>query len=442
MAKGLAMSVMHAEHHILDDWTPLTSPPQKLILHEDALQGFAGEFVHEATKNSEAAPVAVLLTFLARFGCEVFNPIHQTPYFQIGESRHFSRLFIAICGQTAKARKGTSAKPVERLFTFTDTGTQYKGVQISPGPLSSGEGLIYAMRDEKSEYNQETQSTKFIDTGASDKRLFVLDEELAAALKVTKREGNTLSTVLRGLWDNGNAAPITKGNRISTTNAHVCVVAHITKDELSSSLQNIELLNGFGNRFLWALVHRSKLVALPMAIPTDTFDLLQTKLLSCLNHGKQSKELVFANETKEIWCEIYPHLSRDKPGLVGAVTDRAEAQTARLALIYALLDKNNTIEPRHLHSAIAVWQYCENSAKSIFGGRGEQQLDDKILSFLQSKNLTTTEINNLLGRNLKSIEIRASLEKLISAGLVKFNKIETSGRPVVIFSLSSYEKTN
>lgn len=433
------MYSIQTKSNMLDDWMPTASLPTKILLHHNALEGFAGEFVYEATKNSEASPTAVLLTFLARFGCEVFNPHNQAPYFQIGESKHFSRLFVAICGQTAKARKGTSAKPVERLFTFNHTKDM---IQVSPGPLSSGEGLIYAVRDEKIEYDNDKQSSKIVDAGATDKRLFVLDEELASALKVTKREGNTLSTVLRGLWDNGSASPITKSNRISTTHAHVCIVAHITKDELSFSLQNIELLNGFGNRFLWALVHRSKLVALPTAIPANVFNSLQSKLLDCLHYGRMLKELIFDTETQELWCNIYPHLSRDKPGLIGAVTDRAEAQTARLALIYALLDKQSIIEPKHLHSALAVWQYCEDSAKIIFSGRGEQQLDDKILSFLQAKNLTTTEINNHLGRNTKSSDIKSSLERLINAGLVKFEKRETSGRPVNVFSLNNtYEIT-
>lgn len=385
-----------------DEWIPKAQPTNRLVLDEKALSGLAGEFVYEATRHSEASLTAVLMTFLSRFGCEVYNPTTQAPFLQIGESRHYPRLFVAICGQTAKARKGTSAKPVERLFTFQNKS--YKKIQTSPGPLSSGEGLIYAVRDPAFMYDENSSAEKITDSGSPDKRLFVLDEELAAALKVTKREGNTLSTVIRGLWDNGCASPITKGNRISTTNAHVCIVAHITKDELASSLQNVELLNGFGNRFLWALVHRSKLVPLPQAIPEDRFNYLQQKVLDCINYSKTKKEFVFSNDTKEVWCELYPYLSRDKAGLIGAVTDRAEAQTARLALIYALLNKESRIEPKHLYSALAVWNYCEESAKHIFSGRGEHQLDDKLLHFLTNNTLTLTEISSLLKRNVASTE--------------------------------------
>src|SRR5690348_3327012 len=45
-------------------------------------------------------------------------------------------------------------------------------------------------------------------------------------------------------------------------------------------------------------------------------------------------------ESRLIWREVYPELSEGKPGLLGAVTSRAEAQTMRLACIYALLDSS------------------------------------------------------------------------------------------------------
>ena len=224
-----------------EDWKPDSSDRISIEMEPEAYSGFAGQFVEEAVRNSEASPVAVLLTFLARFGCEVFNPKTLGPYYEIGDTKHYPRLFVAICGQTAKARKGTSAKPVERLLDFPST-LYTSSIQVSPGPLSSGEGLIYAVRDKRKELDPVSGEMKVIDNGALDKRLFVLDEELAGALTVTKKEGNTLSSVLRGFWDNGSARPMTKTNRISSTSAHVCIVAHITKGELETHLQNVELL--------------------------------------------------------------------------------------------------------------------------------------------------------------------------------------------------------
>lgn len=47
-----------------------------------------------------------------------------------------------------------------------------------------------------------------VDPGVDDKRLFVLDEEFASALNCAKSEDNTLSTIIRSMWDSGNLDPL------------------------------------------------------------------------------------------------------------------------------------------------------------------------------------------------------------------------------------------
>ena len=109
---------------------------------------------------------------------------------------------------------------MRRLFEFgllrveAGEGMFHNPARTSPGPLSSGEGLIYAVRDrEKDEHS-----------GADDKRLFVQDEEFAAALKSMMRKGNVLSTIIRTAFDHGNLEPLTKHDRIKATGAHLGIV--------------------------------------------------------------------------------------------------------------------------------------------------------------------------------------------------------------------------
>ena len=64
----------------------------------------------------------------------------------------------------------------------------------------------------------------------------------------------------------------------------------------------------------------------------------------------------------KVWAEAYAELSADRPGLLGAVTARAEAQVIRLSLIFALLDSKDQIDTVHLEAAMAVWAYCDQSA--------------------------------------------------------------------------------
>ena len=52
----------------------------------------------------------------------------------------------------------------------------------SPGPFSSGEGIIYAVRDAMEKWDEKKGEMVTADPGIVDKRLFVLDEEFAGAL--------------------------------------------------------------------------------------------------------------------------------------------------------------------------------------------------------------------------------------------------------------------
>jgi hypothetical protein len=71
------------------------------------------------------------------------------------------------------------------------------------------------------------------------------------------------------------------------------------------------------------------------------------------------------------------------PGLLGAITGRAEAQTVRLALLYALLDQAPTIAQIHLEAALALWTFCEASARYVFGDLLGDPIADTILRALR-----------------------------------------------------------
>jgi hypothetical protein len=119
------------------------------------------------------------------------------------------------------------------------------------------------------------------------------------------------------------------------------------------------------------------------------------------------------------WELVYETLSEGQPGLFGAIVGRAEAQTIRLALLYALLDGKDEIGVEHLHAALAVWQYCEASARHVFGGTLGGSLADVILAALQQEDeagMTRTQIRDLFDRHRKSAEIDAALALLAAIG--------------------------
>jgi hypothetical protein len=357
----------------------------------------------------------------------------------IGDKRHPARLFAVIVGSSSKARKGTSADPVRRLFEFgllrveEGEGLFYNPARISPGPLSSGEGLIFAVRDRE---NNE-------DAGEDDKRLFVQDEEFAAALKSMMRKGNVLSTIIRTAFDHGNLEPLTKHDRIKATGAHLGIVTHTTLAELSRLLSHSDVFGGFANRFLWVCSRRQKEVPLPLPMPEDELEVLQRRLLEIITTVQEFGAIEMSEAATQRWCEIYPQLSAERSGLGGAATNRAEAYTRRLALTYALLDGKNVIELEHLEAALALWQYAEDSAKYIFGGMMENPVAQKILDALESapsRSMSLTEIHKLLSRHARKGEIETAINELVACGKVEVATEKTRGRPRRVIYLTKKAK--
>lgn len=419
------------------------------VLDRTALPGIVGDFVDLATKDSEAHPAAVLATFLTRFGCEAFNTSTSSPFVQIAETKHYPRLSTAIVGASSKARKGTSAAPVERIFnlnpppvTDDDNLIGHSGCATTPGPMSSGEGLVFAVRDPVEEYKRPKKGFDggmvLTDPGVTDKRLYVEEQEFAAPLNCTKREGNTLSTIIRCLWDSGSVSPLTKNNRIKTTGAHVGIVAHITQAELSTTLNVVEMLNGFGNRFLWVHVNRLKLVSRPSKMPSEAVAQLQIKLMELLDLARGRGEISMSMAALELWDKGYPELAKERPGVLGAVLNRAEAQVIRLSLIYALLDGADQIAPTHLTAALAFWDYCERSASKIFQGRGDP-LEEKVLAALCGAPKSKTDLHAALGRHVKAEQLGEVLNRLAKDGrvFVTTRPGPSGGPPKSIYTLRS-----
>ena len=128
-------------------------------------------------------------------------------------------------------------------------------------------------------------------------------------------------------------------------------------------------------------------------------------------------------------------------GLLGAVTARAEAQVMRLACLYALLDLSKITKLEHLLAGLALWEYCEQSAKYIFGDSLGDPLADEIKVVLDNdlKGMTKTEIYNYFKRHKKAEQLERALNVLIARGLVFREIEETSGRNITrYFSARNY----
>jgi len=415
-------------------------PPAEVhpTLSPEALHGLAGELVRVLEPSTEADPAAVLLTFLI-----TVSALYGDRFYIQQGGRHPLRIWAVLVGVTAKGRKGTSWQAVKLVLEkVLPEGWQ---LLVKPG-LSSGEGLIYAVRDPiyKTVKNKDgALEEQLVDGGVSDKRVLVKEEEFGSVLKVMLRESNTLSAVLRSAWDLGGRdilQVMTKNSPNTATGAHIGILGHITKDELLRHLDDTEAANGFANRFLWLLVKRSRI--LPFGgIPDEVaLEALAVKMRLFITWAGQQGDgrLEWSEDGRAAWAAVYGALSGEIPGMAGALLARAEAQVLRMAGLYAVLDCSRKITAEHLGAALAVWEYCEDSSTGIFGGRFGDPIADALLSALRlrTEGMTKTELSSELGRNASAARLDAALNLLLSSGRVQMHKREAQGgrgKPAQVF---------
>ena len=213
---------------------------------------------------------------------------------------------------------------------------------------------------------------------------------------------------------------MTKNSPARASNPHVSIIGHVTKNELLRYLDNTECGNGFANRFLWVCVKRSKVLPEGGRIHQVDFAPLVNRLKEAVDFAGSVEELKRDEEARAVWCKVYPELSEGKLGLFGSVTARAEALTMRLACLFALLDQSLSIRIEHLTAALSVWEYCEDSARYIFGDSLGDPDADLVKRTLDEnpKGLTRTEISHLFGRNKNASQIQRALDCLIRNGSV------------------------
>jgi hypothetical protein len=110
------------------------------VLAGEAFFGLAGDIARSIEPHTEADPVAVLANLLAAFGCAA----GRGAFLRVGADQHHLKFNIALVGKTAKGRKGMSWGHPRELMRAVDY--EWTEERVLHG-LSSGEGLIYAVRD-------------------------------------------------------------------------------------------------------------------------------------------------------------------------------------------------------------------------------------------------------------------------------------------------------
>jgi hypothetical protein len=398
-------------------------------LAEEAFYGFAGRAIRAISPYSEADPAALLANVLSAFGAFLGKSV----YAYAADAEHPAKLFAVVVGATSKGRKGSAARPIERILSaaslaFVDRMTE---------GLSSGEGLIHQVRDAVSKMERvgkgpdKTTELVEVDPGIADKRLWVQESEFASTLRVATRDGSTLTAIIRRMWDRADVASLTKVSPSKTTGSHVAITGHVTKEELLRYLDRTELANGFANRFLWFASRRGRILPDGEGVPLEIIESLAEELSVCKAWTQSERVLRRDAEASEIWRTVYEQLSEGGLGMFGMVTNRAEAQVLRISVFYAILDRSDVIRAPHLLAAIAVWRYCEQSVRWIFGdATGDPNADTILAALRQNGPMRRVAIFDLFGRHISQDRLSRALTLLLTGGLARCERrTDTGGAP-------------
>ncbi|MDB6117765.1 MAG: hypothetical protein JWO08_1546 [Verrucomicrobiaceae bacterium] len=396
-------------------------PPE---LEDAAFYGPVGELVRLIEPHTEADPAGLLLQMLAALGSIIGRGAHvlaeRTP--------HFFNLFVALIGDSSRGRKGSSWQQVLTVIRLVDNTFFLR----EKSGCISGEGIIHHIRDPlkaqvlgKDTKGASVSKEVIKDPGVPDKRLCLVETEFSKVLKAMNRQGNTMSDVFRQAWDGGTLQTLAKTCHNIATHPHVSLVSHCTSADIRKHLTDTDMANGFANRNLWILVNRSKLLPEGGNLDENALVPWVEQLKKAVQFAKTAGALQRDEAARALWRIDYAYLTDGPPGLVGAITNRAEAQVLRLSGLFAVLDGSRLIGVRHHLAAMAIWRYCECSAHTLFRDRTGNSRADKIAGALRNAGtlgLSKSEIqNSVFSRNASAHDIHEALMLLVAMRIAEFH---------------------
>ena len=419
-------------------------------MRPEAFYGPLGEAVLTLAPRIEACREALLIELLVFFG----SAVGRTAYAQVQRTRHYCNLYVALVGRSSRSRKGTTRDIAADL---TITADPEWGENAIIGGATSGEGIVAAVRDPTHKRKLATKAQRgdpflmnqidddgYIDTvedeGVTDKRRVFDEGELSAIFKIATRDGNTLSERLKTFYDHGRGEVTNKNTPMRATGAHVSINGHITVEELRERLTELDAASGWGNRFLYLATRRIRRIPLGEGIGDESLRELATPLAEALSWVRGCEPRVtWGDSATARWEEFYRAVSDDTDGLAGRLTDRAEAQVLRLAVLYAVADKSPTMELDHLEAALAVWDYCAASVAWIWDSVLGNKTAERILMALRERDHTRTELRDLFSRNRSEAEMTAALDLLVARGHAVKHTRPSGGRPTEVWSTPPHD---
>ena len=362
-----------------EDPEPFPSP-----MRSEGFHGVIGEIASVMGDHCESSPEVLLVHGLVIVG----NILGRSAFIHGGGPKLFPNEFAVFVGETARGRKGTA-------YYMWQSLAEHVNQDWLAGCLSSnaqsGEGIVYRVRDEHygippgKKKKGEPVEEVLIDAGVSDKRLMIVEEEFSHVLKMAQRNGNSLTEMIRKAWDSPSFLKTdNKNSPLKSSDPHVSLIGHITRQELLDTLKTVDLNNGMANRILWCAARRTGDMPNPEYLDWTRYPTIIEGLQKVFRQRfPNTAGPTFFSRTpdaKNYWDGLYRKLNAEKQqSTVDAVLARDTAHILKVALIFAIADQQKAIGMLHLKAALAAIDFCRDSARWKFGKSTSNKLANNIL---------------------------------------------------------------
>lgn len=421
---------------------PVSAPPQQTDL---MLPGLLGEISRTCCNKTEAVPIAVAANLLVWF----MTHIGRLRYIMIGDDQQWLNNYFLLIGPSGMG-KGVSGKAPYRIFKRVqehlelnfkhafDAGKgngmkAYPPPNVHVGGLSSGEGLGFALDD--------GDNTSIPGRVIIDKRLLIIESEMANVLCQMSRQGNTLSVQLRNAYDGVDIRPMTKRDRVSVSDPYINVMGNITPDELLRfDDDKTQSFNGLLNRFLMLWTKPQKLVSRPYGLEQTQIDQFATVIAENVMlarnghfevHWKKIRTLSLPVDIDEdawdLFDSVYSQLMNQPCSKrIASLIKRHRVHVLLMACALSLFEGLSTVSKGMMQAALE-WidysrksiVYCYNTHKEQLKSEISHAIARKVLyaiALISHKNgsCTRTDIYNFHQRKLRREQLTQALEILIN----------------------------
>jgi hypothetical protein len=363
--------------------------------------GLPGEYRDILKECTEAPEEFHLGGFLTAVGCL----IGRRAYF-LNPQPTFANFYSLLIGETASARKSTAYLFAVDLLKQASVLRSAKTKALYG--LASIEGLAAAMG-----------------TGDNEEPFRVLcieDEFKSLAAKGRQNSGSNIVPRLTELFNAPAAFEVnTKENARRLKEPFLCMLAASTQSWFEESVSQSEVSGGFLNRWLLFRGGSGTLIPFPKSVDQRRWEQLVGNVSDRVKQA--SGEFGFSESAEKIYTAFYSLVRRGNvEGLDASdATVRADLHAKKIALVYAVLAGNSTIEEADIQSGIDISIYCARIMEPIAAGLGrapQAYLEDKIRRALQNGPISMRDLQRKLHTSSQILKI--AVTSMCAIGTIRY----------------------